>query len=1144
MRILNISYQNINSLEGQGRVDFDQGPIADSGVFAITGPNGSGKTSILDVITLAMYGETFRFDKPAEHVITKHADASMAQAEFIFAGEKYRSLWQVTRSNPASPDMQLWHLNGEPQLMAETPHQVRQRLAELTGMDFHRFTKSMVLPQGDFAAFLNALDSERLDILEKISGADFYADYRRQTEAKHAQCLENAKLFESELGLLPVLNPEALEAAEHDLQDFQDLSTELKQEQQQVNQQLQALQKLESVQDQHAKLQAQQQGLLMQIQEQQAALQRIEAAAPAALYREDLQTFDRRQNETAQSRISLNTLRSELDMLQRQLAAENQQSPQNQPPNGKTLETQKQVIDSLKLKLSEIKLDLPRQKELSQVIQLQLAEKQATLTEVEAWLQAHQTDAVLISDFPAVAQLRKARQDLLELSAQQKTQSGWSKHASAAMQKNQTDLTANQTRLEELKQQILADENTLIELARQKTFAELQSLLRDQEIRHKDFQQLMDLASLNDRLSKKKGLFGWFSKKPDSAQVDQSKLQAQIYAIKLDLSSDENITKALEQAIANESLLRKLTIYRSKLVAGKPCYLCGSSVHPYSMRPPVFTDSKKALADQRAKVLVLKATLETYENQLAAVQKREGQLSAKEKFLTEKRSEWATLANRLNVVRSGLNITNLAMQKQLLAEEAAELEKLKNLVNTSARLQRDIAKAKAELEAKQPLLAKLRISSEQLNAAWAERSPEMQEFIEKLAGYQADEKTLTAKLELQLKLLGEKLPAKGKEDALIDRLNSRRQDYQIRELRQTGLREEITDLEAKLQACLATINRYQQQLSDNQETLHSAEWLGLQLAILEKQKLIANQEQQCQALETALASLRRDLLAKIAQHGFTGLQQLTEALQLIDGEADLHLALERHAAQLESLNADLLKLATQLQQHRLAVDETVGNIELRALQQLLAEKIDIAELEVRGLQNKLRKQQNYRLKYEQIQRQLSEAQQRLAESSAEMAQIQDNSSGLRRVIQKLLIEKLLSQANKILEKISDRYYLRSIDSEYGLALAIQDSKQNNVQRQPKTLSGGESFVVSLALSLALAEIANNGAAIDSLFLDEGFGNLDADALYLAMSALESLKIQGKTVGVISHVEGVKKRIKTRIEMVKKANGFSELKMVA
>ena len=96
----------------------------------------------------------------------------------------------------------------------------------------------------------------------------------------------------------------------------------------------------------------------------------------------------------------------------------------------------------------------------------------------------------------------------------------------------------------------------------------------------------------------------------------------------------------------------------------------------------------------------------------------------------------------------------------------------------------------------------------------------------------------------------------------------------------------------------------------------------------------------------------------------------------------------------------------------------------------------------------------------------------------------------------------------------------------------------------KPYRAGESFIVSLALSLALADIANNGKTIESLFLDEGFGNLDAEALYMAMSALEVLKFQGRTVGIISHVDAVKKRIKTQIELVKKANGLSELKLVA
>jgi exonuclease SbcC len=101
-----------------------------------------------------------------------------------------------------------------------------------------------------------------------------------------------------------------------------------------------------------------------------------------------------------------------------------------------------------------------------------------------------------------------------------------------------------------------------------------------------------------------------------------------------------------------------------------------------------------------------------------------------------------------------------------------------------------------------------------------------------------------------------------------------------------------------------------------------------------------------------------------------------------------------------------------------------------------------------------------------------------------------------------------------------------------------------VHRLPKTLSGGESFVVSLALALGLSELANNGKSVNSLFLDEGFGNLDAETLFTVISTLEGLHTHGKTVGVISHVESVQKRFKAQLQVVKKPNGMSMLKQVS
>ena len=156
----------------------------------------------------------------------------------------------------------------------------------------------------------------------------------------------------------------------------------------------------------------------------------------------------------------------------------------------------------------------------------------------------------------------------------------------------------------------------------------------------------------------------------------------------------------------------------------------------------------------------------------------------------------------------------------------------------------------------------------------------------------------------------------------------------------------------------------------------------------------------------------------------------------------------------------------------------------------------------------------------------------------------ENGMAFRRRVQKQLAEKLLLQTNALLEKISGRYYLRQAYSEQGLALEVEDTYQANVRRLPKTLSGGESFIVSLALALGLSELANNGRSVDSLFLDEGFGNLDADTLYTVISTLENLHTHGKTVGVISHVEAVHKRFKAQLQIVKKPNGLAGIRQAS
>ena len=113
----------------------------------------------------------------------------------------------------------------------------------------------------------------------------------------------------------------------------------------------------------------------------------------------------------------------------------------------------------------------------------------------------------------------------------------------------------------------------------------------------------------------------------------------------------------------------------------------------------------------------------------------------------------------------------------------------------------------------------------------------------------------------------------------------------------------------------------------------------------------------------------------------------------------------------------------------------------------------------------------------------------------------------------------------------------------GLNLMITDTYQADVLRPIHTLSGGESFLASLAMALGLSDLAGSRTKIDSLFLDEGFGSLDDETLDVALSTLENLQAAGKTIGVISHVEALKERIPTQIQVEKLAGGFSRLKVV-
>ncbi|SQI32692.1 Nuclease sbcCD subunit C [Serratia plymuthica] len=202
----------------------------------------------------------------------------------------------------------------------------------------------------------------------------------------------------------------------------------------------------------------------------------------------------------------------------------------------------------------------------------------------------------------------------------------------------------------------------------------------------------------------------------------------------------------------------------------------------------------------------------------------------------------------------------------------------------------------------------------------------------------------------------------------------------------------------------------------------------------------------------------------------------------------------------------------------------------------MAQQLKALQLRQGEVRNQLESDAARRLNQQSLFEQISQSQQQYDDWSY-LNQLIGSKEGdkFRKFAQGLTLDHLVYLANNQLGRLHGRYLLQRKTSD-ALELQVVDTWQADALRDTRTLSGGESFLVSLALALALSDLVSHKTSIDSLFLDEGFGTLDAETLDTALDALDSLNASGKTIGVISHVEAMKERIPVQIK-VKKVNGL-------
>lgn len=991
MRILSIRFQNLNSLAGTWSIDFTHPAFAQDGLFALTGPTGAGKSTVLDAICLALYGRTPRLgkiSKTANEILSRQTGECFAEVTFETQHGRWRCHWsqQRARKQPHGALQTPRHEVSEAdsgKVLETRQKDVQARIEEITGLDFDRFTRSMLLAQGGFAAFLQASADERSPILEQITGTEMYSQISIAAHERLREARQQVETLEAQLGALHLLAPEELEAVRAQLAAQQTQEAQLAEAQQQKTALRDALRQLAQLHDEVTRLAAETQQLdaaERAFAPQRAILQRAERALPLV-----------------EHSARLDALRQSLD----QMEAERPQ------------------------RLAELARFWAHCQRLHDALHQQRPQFEA----------AH-------------AQARAALHTQAEAIAQAQAQLQQAKAAGEALLQGQTLAHWQQAR-EHAQQQLARLEQ--VEAAREQLQALAEAQTHCQQTARNRAEELAPLTA-------------------------QIAAQEKLVAAREETLEARRAEHALRQRIAS------LEEQRAQLAPGEPCPLCGAREHPFVTHAPAPPQDDAIRAAQ--------AELKTAQHEQTKLGERAAALRQECAHLAR---EGERLAREIATQRERLAALCPPLGLSIEAENAAEAARE---VRTKLLAQSiEAARVLREVEAHRQQLDRLHAAQNAAQAAQQQAA-----LAEQQAARQLDEHVAASKAAAAfLAQAGAQLPA--------------------------DLPPPETAAPHAEAPTLADAQLGVQRLCDRLHTL--------------QQEAARHREE--------IAARQATLAAALHEHGFADEADF-RAAHLPAAERD---ALRQQSAALTETRLRLSERQQQIQQRQDAVAPALRALspqERRA--QLAACEDELAQLaqalrqcneRTGALRQQLSEQARLQTQFD-AQRAALDAARRAQHRRERLHQLIGSADGkkYRNFAQGLTFERLIRHANRQLVRLTDRYLLQH-SARAPLELDIIDNYQGGEVRPVQNLSGGESFLVSLALALGLADISSQNVRIDSLFLDEGFGALDEDALQTALAALAALQQENRLIGVISHVPALQASIATRIEVQPLRGGRSALR---
>ncbi len=642
---------------------------------------------------------------------------------------------------------------------------------------------------------------------------------------------------------------------------------------------------------------------------------------------------------------------------------------------------------------------------------------------------------------------------------------------------------------------------------------------------------------------------------------------------------------ALQQLLEAQQRVQNYEAARLQLKETEPCPLCGATHHPYvegQYRHDLSETERQRQAQEnrltqlqeqygalQLEVNSLNIILQNGERELNGIQLQQEELVRDFEAINSK------FRVPMNIADSESIQGALGQRKNRFARLSERLTQLKAQEKEMTRMQDRVSTLREALLTEE---GKLPAAGERLRNA----TENIQRLEAAIAGNRKTRDHLSGDLATRLAAYGLviHLPAMDEQEAL---LKSRSQEYvqavarlSSLEIGLATLQSEIqiittslterTDEQTRLEVAFREETSQLEQVRGDRQTLfgdkdpaHERDTLNARFREAMTRKDIAQADLQAQTEKLAVTQSKMDQLSADFQqltHELTELNRAFVSKLQKNDIASLELLLsfflpEEEARALDDLQRELdtaLSALTQvlagtaeeLERERSKALTSDTSAQLADQRELLAGKLSSINQEIGRLKQILWEDDRVKEQYAELSREMA-TQQAEWDRWNKLSVLIGSADGRKfsRFAQGLTLSRLTDLANRHLGKLSDRYRILK-SREKDLELLIVDGYQADVVRPMSSLSGGESFLVSLALALGLSDLASRKVQINSLFIDEGFGTLDGDTLDTAISALENLQSKGKTIGIISHVEALKERLSTQIRVTRQQGGSSKI----